>query len=97
MELLPDSIACQLPALGSQEGKGESVLARVKFFTPWASWTWYASAYDPKERLFFGVVVGLERELGYFSLDDLVSIIGPGGLSIERDLYWAPRALEDCC
>ena len=40
-------------------------IAQVKFFTPWTTWTWFASKYDPENRSFFGVVVGHERELGY--------------------------------
>jgi len=85
-----------LPPLYSQEEKGNEALAIVKFFTSWTGWTWYASEYDPAERLFFGVVVGMERELGYFSLDELEAITGPGGLRIERDLHWTPRPLREC-
>lgn len=96
MALLPDIIARRLPSLYSQEGKGEDAIAHVKFFTPWTRWTWYASEYDPEERLCFGVVVGHERELGYFSLDELEAIRGPGGLRIERDLDWTPRPLKEC-
>jgi len=96
MELLPKEIADRLPPLYSQEGKGEDAIAQVKFFTPWSSWTWYVSEYDPEERLCFGVVVGHEREYGYSSLDELEAIRGPGGLEIERDLYWRPRALREC-
>ena len=62
----------------------------------WSSWTWYASEFDPEEGLFFGVVVGLEREFGYFSLEELEGIRGPGGLTIERDLYWTPTPLKEC-
>jgi hypothetical protein len=54
MELLPPELAATLPPLYSQEGRGEEALATVKFFTPWTSWTWYASEYDPEERIFFG-------------------------------------------
>ena len=68
----------------------------MKFFTPWSSWTWYASEYDAEDRLFFGVVVGLEREFGYLSLEELEGIRGSGGLQIERDLYWIPRPLNEC-
>lgn len=46
--------------------------------------------------LFFGLVDGFEEELGYFSLDELQSVRGPGGLRIERDLHWAPRPLSQC-
>ncbi len=94
--LVSAEVARRLPPLYSQEGKGEEAIAQVKFFTPWTSWTWYASEYDPEERIFFGVVVGHEWELGNFSLDELEGIRGPGGLRIERDLYWTPRPLREC-
>ena len=94
--LVPEEVARRLPPLYSQEGQGEEAIAQVKFFTPWTSWTWYASEYDPEERIFFGVVVGHERELGNFSLDELEAIRGPGGLRIERDLYWRLRPLREC-
>jgi len=55
----------------------------VKLFTPWTNRTWYVSEYDPEERLCFGVVVEHEREFGYFSVDEVEEIRGPGGLTIE--------------
>lgn len=94
--LIPPEIAAQLPPLYANEGQGEEAIAHLKLFTPWTSWTWYASEYDPVERLCFGVVVGLEREYGYFSLTELEAIRGPGGLRIERDLYWTPKPLQEC-
>ncbi|MBI1818659.1 MAG: DUF2958 domain-containing protein [Deltaproteobacteria bacterium] len=96
MQLLPKHIEKLLPPLYSQEERGDSAIAVVKFFTPWSNWTWYASEYGPEERLFFGVVVGHEREFGYFSLDELGTIRGPGDLTIERDLYWKPKPLKEC-
>ena len=94
--LITDEIAQRLPALYSQEEQGENAIAIAKFFTPRTSWTWYASEYDPEQRLCFGVVVGHEREFGYFSIEELEKIKGPGGLTIERDLYWKPKPLKDC-
>lgn len=94
--LLPPEVAAQLPPLYSQEEKGIEALALLKLFTPWSNWTWFASEYDPEERLFFGVVIGHEREFGYFSLNELEAIRGPGGLRIERDLYWKVRPLKEC-
>lgn len=96
MELLPKEIADRLPPLYSQEGRGDAAIAHVKFFMPWTNWTWYVSEYDPVERLCFGVVVGNEREFGYFSLAELEKIREPGGLTIERDLFWTPKALKEC-
>ena len=96
MQLLPTEVAKELPALRRQDAFGEDAIAYVKFFAPWTSWTWFASEYDPEERMFFGVVVGHEREFGYFCLDELERVRGPAGLRIERDLYWTPKPLKDC-
>ena len=68
-------------------------MATLKFFTPDASWTWYAVEYDPVDKLFFGLVCGFEKELGYFSLDELKSIRGLLGLRIERDIFFTPVPL----
>ena len=87
MKLLTKEIEARLPALRSTE-HDEDPSVIVKFFTPDSSWTWYATEYDPVDRIFFGLVDGHEKELGYFSLDDLESVRGPLGLPIERDLHW---------
>jgi hypothetical protein len=94
--LLPPDVAAKLPPLYFNEGQGEDAIALLKLFTPWTTWTWYATEYNPEQRLFFGLVVGQERELGYFSLDELEALRGPGGLRIERDLNWEPRPLKEC-
>ena len=84
-KLLTKELEKKLPPLGSG-----STVAVVKFFTPWSYWTWYACEYDPKTRIFYGLVEGHEKEWGDFSLDELESVRGPFGLQIERDLYWKP-------
>jgi hypothetical protein len=40
--------------------------------------------------VFFGYVIGFEKEWGYFALSELEAIRGAGGLTIERDLYFTP-------
>ena len=95
-EFLPASIAATLPPLYSQDGKGMDAVAQVKFFTPDSSWTWWATEYDPEERIFFGLVNGFERELGYFSLDELMETRGPLGCYIERDEYFTSKPLKNC-
>jgi hypothetical protein len=94
--LMPPEIASLLPPLYANEEQGDSAIAVAKFFTPWSNWTWYVSEYDPGERICYGVVIGHEREYGYFSLDELEAIRGPVGLKIERDLYWSPKPLREC-
>ncbi len=88
MKLMTKEIEHKIPALYSQESKGDAARVYVKFFTPWSNWTWYATEYDPEGGLFFGLVDGHEQELGYFSLEELESVAGPVGLKIERDMYW---------
>ena len=95
MKLLTKQIQNQLPELYAQDGQGMNAIAYVKFFTPWSNWTWYATEYDPETGMFFGLVDGLERELGYFSLNELASVRGPFGLKIERDLHFQPTRLAD--
>ena len=95
MMLLTKEVLKKLPPLYSQESKGMDAIAQVKFFTPWSNWTWYATEYHPEEGIFFGLVDGLERELGYFSLAELESVRGPGGLTVERDLHWRPKPLKE--
>ncbi len=90
---MPDELKASIPPLYSQEDESDPVV-RVKFFTPWADWTWYGIEFDGTDS-FFGLVDGYERELGYFSLHELESLKGPGGLRVERDLYFEPTPLSN--
>lgn len=94
MILLTKEIIKKLPKLGEQDNKGLDAIAYVKFFTPWSSWTWYATEFDGDD-IFFGLVDGFCKELGYFSLSELESLKGPYGLKVERDLYFNPKMLKD--
>ena len=94
MKLMTQEVRKKLPALYAQDGKGGDAVVNVKFFTPDSSWTWYATEFDG-ENLFFGLVDGQERELGYFSLAELQKARGPMGLPIERDLHWKPKTLRE--
>lgn len=62
----------------------------VKLFTPWANATWLLKDMLPDGNVCFGLCdLGLgEPELGYVSLKELESIVGPAGLRIERDLHF---------
>jgi hypothetical protein len=92
-KLLDQKSRQKLPTLYSQEEKGLEAQAVVKFFTPDSNWTWYATEFDGQD-LFFGLVVGFETELGYFSLSELEAAKGPLGLPIERDSHFEPKSLE---
>lgn len=88
MKFLTKALERQFEQVGSQEHAGDEAIVIAKFFTPWSNWTWYATEYDPVDRVFFGLVKGQEMELGYFSRDELEDIRGPVGLKIERDRHW---------
>lgn len=108
MKLLDEESQSKLPPLYSNEKEGLNALAQVKFFSPDSGWTWYASEGSPvdedgyydtdKEKvdyLFFGLVAGIEVELGYFSLSELERVTGGLGLPIERDLHYKPKTLQE--
>ena len=94
MKLITKEALRRLPPLGSQEEKGLEAMAVVKFFTPDASWTWWASEFDGED-LFFGLVHGFEKELGYFRLSELKQVRGALGLPVERDRYFRPKTLGE--
>src|SRR5437764_11628347 len=92
IELLPKALREQLPPLYSQEAVADPLVI-CKFFTPDAQWTWYALEFDGDD-VFFGWVVGLEQELGYFLLSELTRARGPLDLPIERDMHFSPTRLS---
>ncbi|MCK6581277.1 MAG: DUF2958 domain-containing protein [Anaerolineae bacterium] len=93
MDLLDGETRAALPPLRSTERLGRNALARAKFFTPDANWTWYATEFDGDD-LFFGLVSGFELEYGYFSLRELEGIQGGLALPVERDLHYHPEPLH---
>ena len=94
MKLITEEIKRVLPKLYEQDGKGWNAIAYIKFFTPDSNWTWYVTEFDGKD-IFFGLVDGFEKELGYFFLSELQNVTGPLGLKIERDLYYKPTKLKN--
>ena len=95
MQMLTNVIRAKLPVLNETDGvpAAEKVCV-VKYFQPWGSWTWYAVEFDGKD-IFFGLVDGFELEWGNFSLQELQSVQGPVGLTIERDLYFGMPKMKD--
>ena len=77
MKLFPPEVRAAVPPLYSQEGASDPIV-HLKFFTPDSSWTWFvteASA-EGDDVLFFGFVIGLEEEWGYFALSEPDSVRG---------------------
>lgn len=96
MKLVTDELQARLPALYSQEADADPIVY-AKFFLPGAVWTWYVTEGSPREDdyLFFGFVVGLESEFGYFLLSELESVRSPLNLAVERDLAFTEGRLTN--
>ena len=96
MKLMTKFLEQRFTMVGSQEGKKDPLII-TKFFNPTGAGTWYASEYNPKDRLFFGYVSifgDWNDEWGYFSLDELQSYTGRFGLGIERDFTFSGAASQ---
>lgn len=93
MKLLTDELIKTLPPLYSTENIKDPLI-QCKFFTPDSSWSWYVLEFDKTNEIFFGYVCGLERELGYFSFQELASVKGQLGLGVERDRSFNPTKLS---
>lgn len=100
MKLLTKSIRDKLIANGrAQEpvrGTADEMDFKpvVKLFVPWGAGTWLLTELDPDAPdIAFGLCdLGMNcPELGSVSIAELEAIRGPGGLRIERDLYFRPH------
>ncbi len=93
-DLLDEESRAKLPRLYANEVIGLEAKAVVKFYAAESDWTWYASEYDGRD-LFFGLVVGQEIELGYFSLSELAALNDALGLTVERDKHFEGMKLSE--
>ena len=97
MKLMTKALEAQFAKKGSQEHSGNPLVI-AKFFNPTGPGHWWATEYNPDERMFFGYVQLFYDhcdEWGYFSLDELESLrVPPFGLPIERDRHFAPSAIN---
>jgi hypothetical protein len=58
--------------------------------------TWWLAAYDPEDRVAYGVTQLQEREAGNFSMAEVVALrIPPYGLPVERDLSYVPQRISE--
>jgi len=90
-------LAKTIPSLYANENSSHAeAIAHVKFFSPYSGWTWYGMEYDGEDT-FYGLVIGFEREFGYFSLSELEGLAGMNGQLplVERDLYFQPKPVSE--
>ena len=97
MKLLTEAIEKRFAQVGDQEDVEDPIVV-AKFFNPTGAGTWFATEYDPEERIFFGYVSLFNdhnNEFGTFSLDELESYRGKFGLGIERDIHGPEKTLNE--
>ena len=92
MELIPQEIKELIPKLYETEKQNDPIVY-VKLFLD--GWTWYITELSIDNNICFGYVISpFESELGYFSLNEIKSIKGSLGLSVERDISFKPTKLS---
>jgi len=99
MKLLTKTFEKSIPPLYSTENvEVPDKIVVGKFFDPSGSYTLYIveGQREEDDYTFWGYVTGLaEDEFGYTSLKELDSVRGRLGLGLERDIYWAPKAIRE--
>ena len=97
MKLLTKGLLERFAKVGRQEETADPIVV-AKFFNPTGAGTWYATEYDPEEKIFFGYVSifgDWNDEWGSFSLEELESYQGKFGLGIERDIYFGEKKINE--
>ena len=97
-QLMTQKLAETIPAIYANEKVADydTVLAHAKLFSPYSNWTWFITEMDPETGQCFGLVEGLEQEIGYFDLTELAETTVFGGVpAVERDLHWEPRTIGE--
>lgn len=63
-----------------------------KLFLPWTSGTWLLTEKEPGTSLCFGLCdLGMgSPELGYVCIEELYSVKGIAGLTVEQDIHFRP-------
>ena len=96
MKLLTKELEKRFKDVGGQEDIKDPIVI-AKFFNPTGAGSWYATEYDPEDKIFFGYVSIFgdhNDEWGSFSLAELESVKGKFGLGIERDLYCTEQRIS---
>lgn len=97
MKLITKELEARFKAVGSQE-EVKDPIAICKFFNPTGRGNWFATEYDPTEKIFFGYVSLFgdhNDEWGSFSLEELESLKLPFGLGIERDINFQEKPMSE--
>jgi hypothetical protein len=92
--LIPLELLIVIPDLYETEEISDPI-CHIKLFTPDSNWTWYVIEFSKEDHnICFGYVIGLESELGYFSLKELEALQSSLAISVERDKSFKPIVLS---
>ena len=90
MKFLTKELLKRFAEVGSQENIKDPIVI-AKFFNPTGIGNWFATEYNPEEKIFFGYVSlfgDYNDEWGSFSLEELENFKGKMGSGIERDMFF---------
>lgn len=99
-ELLPLKIRKQIPPLywTEKQSTPNPPLVYVRFFSPFTPMEYFVLEFDGEDT-FYGLILGLDADLGYFSLKDLATAshrVGGNDLpAVVRDLNFKPVRLDE--
>jgi len=89
MEILTSDITKNIPPLYGTE-KVKDPIVHLRLYSPIITWQWFITEYNPNDKIAFGLVSGLEVELGYISIDELES----ANFHIQVDTTFKPTPLS---
>ena len=99
MKLLTKEIKDNLKPLRTFDNTApENIPIIAKFFDPCGSYDWFVTEGEEDDNgdwLFFGLVDGQYKELGYFRLSELNAVERPLGMGIERDRIFKDHMLAE--
>jgi Protein of unknown function (DUF2958) len=93
MKLMTKTLEKRFAQVGRQEDVKDPIIL-AHFFNPAGGGDWYATEYDPVDRIIFGyasIFHDWNDEWGYTSLEELEAFKGKWNLGIERDFYWKEK------
>ena len=93
-KLLTDKQLQTIPNLYETENQKDPI-CHIKLFLPSSNWTWYIIEINKEDNnTCYGLVDGLEQELGYFNIRELENLKGMFGLKVELDTSFKPTKLS---
>lgn len=84
-----DETIAKMPLPYTTDGQGEDAIVHLHYFC--SGWDWFLTEKDsePDQMQTFGLVAGLETELGYICIPEVT------GVGAELDLHWTPKPLSE--